>query len=279
MISFLKFTALLALLYGAITLFVFLTQRSFIFYPNSAQHTLTGMHKSRVVEYQLKHDNETLRGWLINPRAIKHNLIIYFGGNAEDVFFNIDDFKELEGVATLLVNYRGYGTSSGTATEKNLFKDALAVYDDIRAKHQPAAIFPMGRSLGSGIATYLASQRPARGVILVTPYDSLTRLARRTFPWLPTSIMLQHNFNSLEYVEKIRAPLLVIYGGRDEVIPKEHTENLLNHIPGAKTVILLDQADHNNISLSPAYWLHVVSFINSPENPLPPETSRALDSY
>ncbi len=272
MITFLKFTALLALLYAIILSFVYIRQSSFIFFPNSARHTIPENIKSKVQEYQITHQGETLRGWLVNPRAAKHSLILYFGGNAEDVYYNIDDFLELDGVATLLVNYRGYGSSTGKPGEANLFQDALVLHDDVKKTYQPAAIFVMGRSLGSGVASYLASQRLVKGTVLVTPYDSITEMARRTFPWLPTSLLLHHRFNSVEYVKRIRTPILIIYGGQDEVIPNRNTEKLIASIPGPKRVHLLEEADHNNISLSPSYWLHIISFIDSPEK-TPGETA------
>jgi uncharacterized protein len=276
MITFLKFVALIAILYTIALAFVFIKQRSFIFFPNKNSHSISQNLPDDVIEYQFQYGGETLQGWLVNQRSAKYTLILYYGGNAEDVYYNIDDFKELSGVATLLVNYRGYGSSTGQPSEKNLFQDALAIYDDVKGRYQPETIFPMGRSLGSGVATFLASQRPVKGTILVTPYDSLIHMARRTYPWLPTSLLLRHKFNSLDYVQKIQSPLLVIYGGNDEVIPNKSTENLIQNIPGHKSVFLIEEADHNNISLTPAYWLHIVRFINSPENPQLPQLGKVV---
>ncbi len=261
MVPFLKVFFYLSAIYSLIAFIVYLRQDAFIFFPNSARHTID-KSSGKVEEYRFRQADVSLNGWLVNPQHIDQNLIIYYGGNAEDVYHNIEDFLELDSVATLLVNYRGYGSSSGKASESNLFKDSVDIYEDMRARYSPKHIFVLGRSLGSGIATYVASRKKVHGVILVTPYDSLTRLARRSFPWLPTSLLLRHKFNSLEYIKNIRKPILIIYGGKDTIIPNRRTESLIKNIQGPKDVHLIEQADHNNITLFPAFWLHVVNFID-----------------
>jgi len=97
-----------------------------------------------------------------------------------------------------LVNYRGYGASEGSPSERALFADALLVLDALRERPDvdPARVALVGRSLGSGVATYVAANRPVAGVALVSPYDSVTALARRQFPWLPIELLLRHPFDS-----------------------------------------------------------------------------------
>ncbi len=262
MITFLKVTLYLSAVYSLMTLIIYLRQDSFIFFPNSARHTIDNNYDN-VEEYSFKQTDATLHGWLVNPQFMKQNLIIYYGGNAEDVFHNINDFLEFDTTATLFVNYRGYGSSSGRASESNLFRDATDIYDDIRTRYNPKQIYVFGRSLGSGVATYVASKKTIHGLILVTPYDSLTNMARHSFPWLPTSLLLKHKFNSLQYIQQIKKPILIIYGGRDSIIPNKRTKNLIQHILGPKEIHCIEEADHNTISLYPAFWLKVVSFIDT----------------
>ena len=111
----------------------------------------------------------------------------------------------------------------------------------------------MGRSLGSGIATYLASERVAAKVILITPYDSMERLAQEDYPLVPVSLLLKHKFLAYQYAGKKENTLLCIYAGRDTVIPNPHTLNLLDHWKGTIVKVFLPDADHNNI-----YWFKEV---------------------
>ena len=251
----------IAVIYLSFTLLIYFRQEAYIFFPTKENHTIEKTN-NKIVEYELKLQNTKLYGWLTNQEYAKKKLVIYYGGNAEDIYYNIPDFQKLEGIATLLVNYRGYGLSNGKASEKNLFSDAIAIYDNIFSTYHPEKIITLGRSLGSGVATYLASQRKIDGVILVTPYDSVLNMAKEKFPFLPISIMLRHKFDSLKYVKKIKCPILVLYGGNDSVIPNRRTENLIKNIEGHKKIVLIKEADHNNINIYPEYWENLFKFIN-----------------
>ncbi len=117
--------------------------------------------------------------------------MIYFGGNGEEVSWLVPEFSRVPDWAALLVNYRGYGLSEGQPSETKLYRDALALYD--RATRRPdidsGRVIVMGRSLGTGVATYLASQRPVAGVVLISPYDSLVQVAREAYPFLPVNLL------------------------------------------------------------------------------------------
>jgi pimeloyl-ACP methyl ester carboxylesterase len=254
-------------LYGAIfyvlcMIFMYLRQDSLLFYPNLARHE--GHGDERVVDYSLRRGAVTLRGWLVNPGLAQEKLLMYYGGNAEDVFLNVDEFKDIH-AATLFVAYRGYGPSGGRPGEAEIFADALAVIDDMRSRYSPEQVFLIGRSLGSGVACYVASRREVQGAILVTPYDSIENVAKSHYPWLPVALFLRHRFASLEYARDIRCPLLVVYGGEDKVIGPARTENLIRHIRGQKEIVFLASADHGTIDMHPAYWQAILRFIN-PEN-------------
>jgi pimeloyl-ACP methyl ester carboxylesterase len=248
-----------AVFYVLCMVFMYLRQDSILFYPTGARHENHG--DGGVVDYSLGRGAVTLRGWLVNPAFAKEKLLIYFGGNAEDVFFNIDDFKGIQ-AASLFVAYRGYGPSDGRPGEAELFADGLAVLDDMVARYSPGQVFLIGRSLGSGVACYIASRREVAGAILVTPYDSMENVAKSHYPWLPVGLLLRHRFASLEYLRDIRCPLLVVYGGEDRVIDPARTENLIRHIRGEKEIVFLKTADHGTIEMHPAYWEAVLRFIN-----------------
>ena len=254
-----QFILYVVVFYVLCILFMYFRQDALLFYPNMARHEEHG--ESGVVDYSLRQGGATLRGWLVNQGFAREKLLVYYGGNAEDVFLNIDEFRDMH-AATLFVAYRGYGPSDGKPGEAELFADGLAVLDDVLARYSPDQIFLIGRSLGSGVACYVASRRKVQGAILVTPYDSIENVAKSHYPWLPVTFFLRHRFASLEYLKNISCPLLVLYGGKDQVIQPARTENLIHHIPGEKDVVYLEAADHGTIDMYPAYWEAILRFIN-----------------
>ncbi|WP_167496410.1 alpha/beta hydrolase [Desulfopila sp. IMCC35006] len=257
-----QFFVLLLIVYLFCMLFMYLRQESFLFFPPAARHENHGY--TDVVDYQLRQKAVTLRGWLVNPGLVREKLLIYYGGNGEDIFNNIDEFVDVK-AASLFVAYRGYGPSDGKPGEAELFADALAVIDDVRHSYAPRQMYLIGRSLGSGVACYVAAQRNVQGAVLVTPYDSIVNIARSSYPWLPVSLLLRHRFDSLQFLAQIGCPLLVIYGGQDRVVPPERTNNLIEHIVGKKEIVFIDRADHGTIDMFADYWPAVLRFINPPE--------------
>ena len=255
----LQIITFLALGYLGIVGFMYWRQESFLFYPPVATHANESM--SHVEEYSLTRDGVTLKGWLVNPLYARHKIIIYYGGNGEDVYLNVDEFEALQ-CATLFVAYRGYGPSEGTPGEKEIFADALSIFDQIRTRYPETVITLMGRSLGSGVACYVASQREVAGAILVTPYDSLVAVAQSAYPWLPVGRLLRHTFDSVRYVSQIDAPLLIFYGGQDTVVHPARTQRLLEHISGEKKVVYIERADHGTIGMFPEYWPAILAFLN-----------------
>jgi len=239
--------------------FMYFRQDAFLFFPTSARHE--NHNHEGVVDYHLQQGQVSLRGWLVNPGFLQQKLLIYYGGNAEDVFQNIEEYQSIQ-AATLFVAYRGYGPSSGKPGEMAFYADALAVFDDIFARHAPQKIYLLGRSLGSGVACHVAAKRSVAGAILITPYDSIENVAKSHYPWLPVSRLLKHRFSSLDSLPAIRCPLLVLYAGKDRVVPPPRSENLIRHIQGEKEVLFLPDADHGTIDMYPEYWQAVLAFIH-----------------
>ncbi|BHH85032.1 alpha/beta hydrolase [Desulforhopalus sp. 52FAK] len=256
----LQVIAFLALGYLGIVGFMYWRQESFLFYPTIATHE--DINLDHVEEYSFTRDGVTVRGWLVNPLYARHRLIIYYGGNGEDVYLNVDEFEALQ-CATLFVAYRGYGPSEGEPGEDAIFTDALGIFDDIKARYPVSDIFLMGRSLGSGVACYLASKREVEGSILITPYDSLVAVAQSIYSWLPVSALLRHRFDSTQYVTGVDSPFLIFYGGRDNVVPPARTERLLEYIKGRTKVVYIERADHGTIGMFPEYWPAIIEFIDS----------------
>jgi pimeloyl-ACP methyl ester carboxylesterase len=220
---------------------------------------------ARDTDFSIRRDGVTLRGWLLHPG--RPDAIVYFGGNAERIESSRQDFAAWwPGHSVYLVAYRGYGASEGSPREKDLFADALAVFDHVRA-HHPGAIAVVGRSLGSGVASYVASRRPVDRLILVTPFDSLARVASTHYPWLPVRWLVRERYESARYLAAYQRPILVVRAGRDDVIPAARTEALVAALPGSPQVLVLADADHNSIGDLPAYAEALTAFVTGQQSP------------
>ena len=215
-------------------------------------------------------DGARLHGWFRQSgenagEPSPRGLVIYFGGNAEEVSGQMFDAEQLAPWSVAAVNYRGYGLSGGDPGEAEFAADAVAVYDRLAARGDvdPDRIVIFGRSLGSGVAVQLAARRPVRAVMLVSPFDSLRSIARRQYPVVPVSLLLKHPFDSLALAPKIESPLLVLAGDRDTLIPPALSRRLHDGWTGPKRWELFPGADHNDISAHPRYWPAMREFLAS----------------
>jgi pimeloyl-ACP methyl ester carboxylesterase len=241
------------LAYLALALLLFLFQRSFLYFPQAAAKNILAE------EIRFLNDQQKLTGWVLNKGQEK--AIIYYGGNAEAVEQNIHFYlKHFPDQTTYLVPYRGYGKNSGKPTEEVLYSDALYLFDQVREKHQNINL--IGRSLGTGIATYVAVNRDINKLVLVTPYDSIENIAKDQYPFLPISFLLTDKYLSIERASKIAAKTLVIIAENDETITRKRTDNLvLKFKAELLTQVVIRNAGHNDVMDFPEYLQAIQSFV------------------
>lgn len=179
--------------------------------------------------------------------------IVYFGGNGESVAHRLPEFAAaFPRHALYLLHYRGYAGSAGEPTEAGLVADALALFDQVHARH--ARVVVVGRSLGSGLALQVASQRPVARLVLVTPYDSIVGLAAEFYPWFPVALLLQDRYESFRHAPRVRAPTQIIIADGDEVIPRHSSERLHSRFrPGVARLSVLPGVGHNTVQEDPRY--------------------------
>ncbi|CAI8839552.1 alpha/beta hydrolase [Pseudomonas zeae] len=238
--TLMSLVALIVAVYLVLCAALFFFQRSLIYFPQpnavsgSDSQLILSMPDARV---------SVITRERVGPRAL-----IYFGGNAEDVSRNLPEFAEaFPDYAVYLLNYRGFGGSGGSPSEAAIAEDALALFDQVYASHPQVAV--VGRSLGSGVAVRLASQRPVQQLILVTPYNSLEEIAARQYPWVPVQWLLKDRFESGKYAAHIRVPTLLLAASDDEVIPRASTQRLLENFPqGVAVLRVVPDSGHNSIS-------------------------------
>ncbi len=231
--------------YLIVGIFLYMMQDNFLYFP-------TQKTKSTYKEEVFTNDDESISTTVLNIGQDK--AIIYFGGNAENVDNNIDNFSEIfKDYTVYLVKYRGYGKSTGQPTEVGLYSDALNIYDSIKNRYLNISI--IGRSLGTGIATYLAAKRDTYKLALITPFDSIESVAQELFPIYPMSLILRDKYRSIERVNQIKAQTLILMAQNDQVIKKEHTQRLANKFPVSQvTIEIIRNKNHNSISNNKLYY-------------------------
>jgi len=242
MSSIVSILKLLLLVYLGLGTYLYIKQRSFVYFPTAESQDNHGQ------VLNLLSNDEQLKIWVLNPN--KANAIFYFGGNAESVEYNIQPFQTWFPNHTLyLMNYRGYGGSTGSPTEAALYADALALYDKVSTLHKSISI--IGRSLGSGVATYLGANREVKQFALVTPYDSVANVAQAAYPMYPMSLLFKDKYDSISRAQQIHAKVLLIIAENDEMIPRKHSNNLADALLEANVEVeieLLMGATHNSFS-------------------------------
>jgi uncharacterized protein len=246
----------------AVSLGAYLLQDKLIFFPQpftELEHGAVAARHPEVADVFLQAaDGTRIHGWHVKPRA-NAPLVLYFGGNAENVAWLLDELPRRDtGTAWLLIDYRGYGASGGAPSERALSADALTWYD--YGAKTTSHIFALGRSLGSGVAVRLAAERKLDGLILVAPFDSLAAVGQAHYPYLPVRALLKHRFDSLALAPKLDVPLLCIVATHDEIIPPEHAKRLFDAWSGPKRLVEL-AAGHNDIDQQRDYWPSVRRFI------------------
>lgn len=244
---------LLVIGYILAALYLYINQRSMIYFPHK------GPSDSHDSTFEIESDGHTLKGWVVNPGRRK--TIIYFGGNSERIEGNIDAFQTLFPHYTLhLLNYRGFGESDGKPTEAGLYQDALTIYDHLKAEY--AHISVIGRSLGSGVATWLAASRKVEKLILITPFDSAKEVAQKAYPYFPMSLLLKDKHDSWSRAKQIDSRILMIIASDDAIISREHSDRLAEQFkPEQIEVVVIDDATHNTISTHPEFFDAMQAFM------------------
>jgi pimeloyl-ACP methyl ester carboxylesterase len=254
---------MLITIYLLISAYLYLFQRNMIYFPVSFDPAF------RAQEISIDNSGVKLHGWVLNPGKTK--AVIYFGGNSELVTHRSHYFETVfADYSVYLVNYRGYGKSAGDPSEVALFSDALAIYDHIH-KNQisdtTVSITAYGRSLGSGVAVYLAANRQLEQLILLTPYDSIAEVAQKLYPLFPVRWLIKDRFDSASRAAEITIPVLIASAELDRVIGLQHTLLLRQRFTHARVLYQqIKGAAHNDIIDFPQYRALVEGFISGKGN-------------
>jgi uncharacterized protein len=228
-----------------------------LLYPGTTDSNPAGF-----AAFRIQSGPAVLKVWGLHTSAAP--ALLYFGGNGEDLGAGLPEFdKAFPDRAVYFMNYRGYGGSTGSPSERALIADAQATYDVIRKTHEKVAV--MGRSLGTGIAVALAAARDVERVALVTPYDSIAGVAAEHYPWAPVRWIIKDDYDSVKRISGVRVPVLAVIAEHDESIPRAHSDALVAAIPAAlRHSIVIPNGTHNDLGDYQLYLEIVRNFLDLP---------------
>jgi len=248
----LKLVGLLAMpvtLYLAVLCYFFFAQSGMLFPVKDVPAAPAMPAASERLEITAR-DGVTLIGTYLPPREFTatRRVILGFGGNgwnADAAALKLSDLYPAADIVTF--HYRGYPPSDGVPGTDAFVADARTIHDHLRKRFVQMPITAIGFSIGSGVAVSLAASRPMDGLILVTPFDSLTNVAAGHFPWLPVKLLLRQRSDPADDILRVRSPVAIIIAGNDMLIPPRHARALERVVPNLVMTETLVGTGHNTI--------------------------------
>lgn len=223
---------------------LYLFQRSLTYLPS--QHVPPPPAGVEEVSYETE-DGVTLSAWFVRSNANRGSVIV-FNGNAGNRAgrLPLGQTMAAAGYSVLLTDYRGYGGNGGSSSEQGLAIDARAALHYMTERVGSERIIYFGESLGAGVALELAIEHPPAALVLRSPFTSLPDVASIHYPYLPTSLLLIDRYPNLERIGDIDAPLLVIGGSEDTIVPISQTTELYEAAREPKELVVIDGVGHND---------------------------------
>ena len=230
-------------------------QEKLLFLPSRLEQNYQYQFNYNFEELFFKPDESTtinaLHFKVDNPKGV----ILYFHGNAGDLsrWGTIAEYFVAQQYDVLIMDYRTYGKSIGKLSEDALYRDAQYCYDYLLNNYSENEITLYGRSLGTGIASYIASKNNPKQLVLETPYFSILDVAKDRFPWLPVKQILKYQFPTYQFLLQTRCPITIVHGTDDDVVPYASAEKLLKLDIDHLSFITVEGARHNNLIEFEAY--------------------------
>ena len=244
-----KLVVILFGLYAMIGSVLYFFQEKLLFLPTTLEQDYHYEFEYAYEELFLKtEDNATINALHFKAKKSK-GVILYFHGNAGDLsrWGKITEYFVNENYDVLVMDYRTYGKSLGPLSEAAFYKDAQYCYNYLLNQYSENEIALYGRSLGTGIASYLASKNNPNQLILETPYYSILDVAEHRFPLFPLKKLLKYNFPTFQYLPKTTCPTTIIHGTNDNVVPYSSGKKLSELGINNLNFITVEGGDHNNL--------------------------------
>lgn len=253
---------------GIFALFVIvgrLLHRYFIYIPDRARvhPNDAGLTGTEEVAFKAA-DGTKLIAWYQPARGAKPTLI-YFTGNSGNAAKRAGKIRTIaaDGYGVFMLNYRRYGGSEGRPTEARIAADAVSAYDTLRGLGvAPHDIVAYGESLGTAVATRLALQRHVEALVLEAPFTSILAIGKLLWKYFPLDLIMVDQYRTIDSIGQVKAPLFIVHGARDSIIPLDHARHVLHAANEPKKLVVVPQADHNDLFERGA-WTEVRGFLET----------------
>lgn len=243
---------------------LYFLQEKLMFFPTKLEEDYTYSFKHPHEELFLRPTDDVLLNAIHFKTENPKGVILYFHGNAGDLsrWGKITEYFVEKNFDVLVMDYRTYGKSKGKLSEQGFYDDAQFCYDYLLERYKESEIILYGRSLGTGVANYLASKNEPKQLILETPYYSISDIARYRFPMFPVKSLIKYQFNSFEYIQNVKCPITIIHGTHDQVVPYSSGNKLFKVAPQNTVMKTIDGGRHNDLVNFDAYHRAMKDILN-----------------
>lgn len=255
-----KLVLALLSLYVMISTALYFLQEKIIFFPSVLEQDYQYQFNYNFEELYLNTDDgatlNAIHFKIKNPKGV----ILYFHGNAGDLsrWGTVAEFFVEKQYDVLVMDYRTYGKSTGKLSEAAFYSDGQLFYNYLRKLYNENDIILYGRSLGTGIATYLASKNNPKQLVLETPYYSIIEVGKSRFPILPVQKLLKYKFPTYEFIKSVSCPITIFHGTNDGVVPYSSAVKLAEASPKSQTTfITIERGNHNDLKTSNLYYSQI----------------------
>ena len=233
--------------YLAILFFIYFNQRNLLYHP-SENNYLNEKANFVYEEVYIPSTENNLKGWFHKKNLTKNKTLVFFHGNAgslENRIYKLNLIKDFD-LNFLIIAYRGFSGNKGKPTEKGLYEDALSALKWLKNNHsiKDKDIIIYGESLGTSISIEVSQNKKYSGIILESPFTSMTDAAKHYYPYLPVSLLLKDKYDSIEKIKNINIPILVMHGKKDKIIPFEMGKKIFESANQPKFFYSPDNDDH-----------------------------------
>jgi hypothetical protein len=251
-----KLIFVLLSLYFMITAIVYFFQEKILFLPTVLEQDYTYQFSYPFEELFFKTETNAVINAIHFKIEQPKGVVLFLHGNAGDLsrWGLLAEYFVKKQYDVLVMDYRTYGKSIGKLSEEALYNDGQYCYDYLKGLYKEEDIIIYGRSLGTGIATYLASRNSPKQLILETPYYSILDVAESRFSILPVKLLLKYKILSYQYIKEVGCPILMLHGTEDQIVPYKSAKKLYEASPKDKTILVtFQEGTHHNLSTFDEY--------------------------
>ncbi len=256
-------------IYLALVGLMFVMQRSLLYLPG--KHGLT-TEQAAVLSLKKWPDDSGYRGYLHDPPDARRTVVVFHGnaGEASHRRYFLDTLAATRS-RIILAEYPGYGQRPGSPSEKLLVSDARQTLALAADAFPDVPLLLIGESLGAAVVSAAVVGKPAKihGIVLITPWDSLTSLAETHYRFLPVRWLLLDRYDSIQNLQTFNEPKAIVLAGKDQIVPANHGGRLFENIPAVKAKFILEQAEHNNWidHVDDKWWQDILNFLDQEATP------------